>query len=181
MKIHSLAALALATATAAAGAGCGDSSGAGLVPVSGTVTQNGKALEGANVEFIPASDSKDARPGFDTTDAQGGYELLTANTAGVAPGKYTVVVTKYPEGKLEGAAAGVEGQPDPLMAEITADVAAQEAKTSGARKSKGKSSAPEILQAKFEREVPAAGGTFDLKLEEGTTATDTPTPAAARK
>lgn len=70
------------------------------VPVQGTVTMDGKPVEGATVTFMPATQ---ARPGqaaqgnaaVDRTDAKGHYEATTFEAGdGVVPGDYVVTVVK---------------------------------------------------------------------------------------
>ena len=74
-----------------------------LTPVSGTVTQNGEPVAGANVMFLPDPESPGsvAETASGVTDSQGKYELLTAlpgvpieQTKGAAPAKYVVVVSR---------------------------------------------------------------------------------------
>lgn len=69
-------------------AGCSD--GLNLVGVSGTVTFDGRPLEGATVVFRP----KQGRPSAGTTDAQGRYVLrYTAEKRGSLAGEHTVSIT----------------------------------------------------------------------------------------
>lgn len=76
--------------------GCGDapSDAPKLVPVSGTVTLDGKALSRARVVFIPTGDTK----GFGSegvTDEEGKYTLKgNRGGAGAVPGTYKVVISK---------------------------------------------------------------------------------------
>ncbi len=70
-----------------------------MVPVSGTITLNGKAVEHCQVCFFP--ESEDANPlehgyGIAWTDAQGRYELQnTLGEKGIFPGKYKVVLVHF--------------------------------------------------------------------------------------
>lgn len=78
------------------GGGAGGKSDLKTFPVSGTVTQGGKPVEGAVVTFRGATRSASGR-----TDATGKYTLSTAKPGdGAAAGDYKVSITK-----LEGAAA----------------------------------------------------------------------------
>lgn len=82
-------------------AGCGRS---GVVPVSGTVTLDGKPLAHATVVFELQSDDKNPGPGSSgTTDANGRYTLhvMTTNAPGALIGKHKVSITAY-EGDVEG-------------------------------------------------------------------------------
>jgi len=70
--------------------GCGGG-GPETVPVTGTVTYQGKPVEGAEVAFYP----KSGRAATGKTDAEGRFELMTASPGdGAVVGEYTVVVTK---------------------------------------------------------------------------------------
>jgi hypothetical protein len=88
-----------------AGAGCG---GNKPVPVRGSVTLDGKPVEGAMVLFLPESE-KAGRQASGLTGADGSFRLTTFRTDdGALPGNYKVVV-QY--------AAGVEGPPAKGMRE----------------------------------------------------------------
>jgi hypothetical protein len=93
-------------------AGCG-SGGPSLVPVSGTVTLDGKPLEGATITFIPdPSNAKPQTDGGDVTGPGGTFASTYRNRAGLAPGKYKVVVTKPSD-------SAASGQASKLPSEIT--------------------------------------------------------------
>jgi len=82
------AALAVALATA----GCGG----GAASVSGVVTLDGKAVEGASVTFAPASGDGGGLGGsYGKTDAQGRYSLRTVagDKTGAAVGKHKVSIS----------------------------------------------------------------------------------------
>ena len=64
------------------------------VPVSGTVTLDGKPVEGATVTFHPLDDDKEARPATGQTDKAGTFQLKAGNEDGTRPGEYKVVITK---------------------------------------------------------------------------------------
>ena len=87
--------LAAAVSVTLAVAGCGsgldaDYSQIGLVPVSGTVTLDGKPLAGA-VVFFEASDSTRS---YATTDAEGRYRMqFNSEVEGVPPGPKTVRIS----------------------------------------------------------------------------------------
>jgi hypothetical protein len=142
--------------TAASGLlGCGG--GAKLVPVSGTVTLNGKPLKDAAITFLPEDSSTGAFPGEDITGPEGNYKAMTRGRSGLTPGKYKVVViksladtTKVPEAFKD----------DPFMAKLSMEGTADPA---GPRKD----AKPTEIKGEFEREVEPAGGTldFDVKAE----------------
>lgn len=75
--------------------GCGGAPERNLVPVEGTVTLEGQALDGAYVEFVPQG-STPGRGYIGRTDSEGKYQLNTIDGAdGAAPGEYKVVVSKW--------------------------------------------------------------------------------------
>jgi hypothetical protein len=67
-------------------------------PVSGTVTYNGSAVEGASVTFVPDAGG-DAASG--TTDASGNYTLNTKGVAGAPVGSYKVKIVRVQLGNVE--------------------------------------------------------------------------------
>jgi hypothetical protein len=75
-------------------AGCGGEPEdyATLVPVTGTITRNGKPLANARVYFTPDSGNKYKTPGGDSTGPAGNYKLMFKNRSGVSSGKYKVTV-----------------------------------------------------------------------------------------
>jgi hypothetical protein len=88
-------------------AGC-DSFEFQVVPVSGTVTLNGKPLEGALINTQPISDGNNPNPGpgsFAKTDASGSFslELVSPIRAGAVVGTHRVriskVIVKYAPGR----------------------------------------------------------------------------------
>jgi hypothetical protein len=94
--------------------GCGG--GPKLVSVTGTVTMNGKPLEGANISFAPEPGNAVETAGTDITGPEGNYKLMYQGRSGVSPGKYKVAISK-----LE-VKAGVElpenFKKDPMMAKM---------------------------------------------------------------
>ncbi len=82
-----------ALVTASLLGGCGKPKGTAVVPVSGTVTFDGKPIEGAVVMFVPVDKGETASG---ATDTQGKFTLNTASatTPGAVPGSYKVSVTK---------------------------------------------------------------------------------------
>jgi hypothetical protein len=72
-------------------AGCG--SGAGLVPVSGTLTYKGKAVANAYVDFQPET----GRPSWGLTNDQGQFTLeFDSKHKGAVAGKHKVSVRRGP-------------------------------------------------------------------------------------
>ena len=64
------------------------------VPVSGTVTLDGKPVEGATVTFHAVGNDKEGRPASGQTDKSGTFHLKTGNEHGARPGDYKVVIIK---------------------------------------------------------------------------------------
>ncbi|MCC9607738.1 carboxypeptidase-like regulatory domain-containing protein [Blastopirellula sp. JC732] len=64
-------------------------------PVSGTVTVNGRPLEGATVAFAPQGESLNTgRPSLAQTDADGHFQLQTVNGIdGAVIGRHLVAIT----------------------------------------------------------------------------------------
>jgi hypothetical protein len=73
--------------------GCGTKKRLDTVPVSGTVTLDGTAVEGASVVFAPTKSGGMAASG--ATDASGRYKLTTRDpNDGALAGSYSVMVSK---------------------------------------------------------------------------------------
>ena len=72
-------------------AGCSQGGVPGTAPVDGKVTYNGQPVAGATVSFVSEGD---ARMAVGVTNENGIYQLVTLDTNGAMPGKYTVLVTK---------------------------------------------------------------------------------------
>jgi len=75
--------------------GCGD--GPSLVPARGIVTLDGQPLEGATVSFVPVPGNPVSTAGTDATGPQGNFTMTHNGRAGLAPGKYKVLVSKTEE------------------------------------------------------------------------------------
>jgi hypothetical protein len=86
---HSWVLLLVASGVAVLQAGCGDS--LNLAPTTGTVTYNGKPVEGANVTFVPEK----GPIGTGTTDAAGKYSITTDGKPGAIVGKHGVMIGKF--------------------------------------------------------------------------------------
>ena len=73
--------------------GCSGEVGIPTIPVTGTVTQKGKPVEGAIVAFTPSEGGPSASG---ITDASGVYSLTTRSSGdGAVAGKYMVTIAKY--------------------------------------------------------------------------------------
>ncbi len=87
-------------------AGCGSSSGPKTYKVTGTVTMNGKPVEGAVVTFLSTEKQKDA---VGSTNAKGEFKLSTFGPGdGALPGSYKITITK-----LDSPAAPAASTPPP--------------------------------------------------------------------
>ena len=135
--------------------GCGPAAKpvpAGLVPVSGTVSMDGKGLNGATVMFIPTSGQSSDAGGV--TDDAGKYVLKSGEGQGTGalPGEYRVVITRLikPDGSV--VPPSPEKSPMQLMTEENA-----------------KESVPaqysDLLRSKLKATVAASGGTHDFDLK----------------
>jgi hypothetical protein len=124
-----------------------------LVPVSGTVTVNGKPLEGALVSFQPDLSAKSGLPAQDVTGPDGNYLARTKGRSGVVPGKYHVVVTKS---LLDASKAPAEFKDDPFMAQLSQGPLAE--KTPAQREK-------EQIEQSFDCEIPPEGGVQDFDVK----------------
>lgn len=124
---------------------------AGAVPVTGTVTLDGKPVGGCRVIYFPTVSSQgDGASG--TTDSAGKYELnsLVGNetAVGAPPGSYKVIISRMV--RPDGTPMPPDSQEPPMM--------------SGARESlavKYSDFNTTILSAN----VSSSGGTFDFELK----------------
>ncbi len=128
--------------------GCGEQSyEPKLVPVSGTVTFNGKPLEGATIVFVPTQGNKDQTSASDITGVECNYKAMTGGRSGVAPGRYKVIVEKpdvsgsMPEGIHD----------DPYMASIIAKARDRKSKGAGGKRALPSRSRPRPSIAKCQR------------------------------
>ncbi len=70
------------------------------VPVSGSVSYQGKPVDGASITFLAGDGG--GRSASGTTDSQGAFQLTTFSTSdGALPGDYTVTIAKM-ESKIGG-------------------------------------------------------------------------------
>jgi hypothetical protein len=94
--------LTCALLTALVALGCRDTrQSANLIPVTGTVTLNGKPLDNAVVSFLPQGDTRGGGGGS-PTDAAGKYELHSKDGKGMVPGSYKVTISRrlMPDGSI---------------------------------------------------------------------------------
>jgi len=135
--------------------GCG--SGPKLVPVSGTVTLNGKPLKDAAILFLPDESNREGLPGQDQTGPEGNYKVMTNGRSGLVPGKYRVVVTKstVDASKLPG-----DFKDDPYMGKLVAEGPAP-AGDMAARKTPKSTE----ITGEFNSEVLPGGGVLDYDVK----------------
>jgi len=98
---HCLSAAAL-LATALVLAGCGD--GMNLKPATGTITYNGKPVDGAAVSFL----SEKGVVATGSTDSEGKFTISTNGKPGASVGKHKVSVSK-----TQSAVGGMPANPTP--------------------------------------------------------------------
>lgn len=155
MKIRTTLATSLAIALVPLFSGCGEG-GPALVPVSGTVTINGKPLEGATVQFNPdLAANKDGRYAEDVTGPEGNYKLMTNGRSGIVPGKYKVTISKAAVAASPRATENFKD--DPFMAQMST-----EPLNVGNAKPRNVS---EAIEYKVDRDVPAEGGVQDIDVK----------------
>jgi len=140
--------------------GCGGG-GPRLVPVSGTVTLNGKPFRDAQILFLPDDSNKGGMAGADLTGPEGNYKAMTNGRSGLVPGKYKVVVVKT---TVDLSKVPPEFKDDPYMAQLVLEGPDGGAQSPSARPRPPK---PNETKQEFEREIPADGGVqdFDVKAE----------------
>lgn len=98
---HSVLLLAVCFALA----GCGGS-GVNLAPVTGVITNDGKPVEGAMIEFFP----EDGRASVGATNAAGEYTLKYSDDAGAVIGTCRVQITPGIALDQPDETGGTEGQ-----------------------------------------------------------------------
>jgi hypothetical protein len=137
--------------------GCGG--GPKLVPVSGTVTLNGKPLGDADILFVPTEENTEGLAGNDKTGPEGNYKAMTNGRAGLVPGQYKVIISRS---LVDTAKVRPEFKDDPIMAQIVAEGAGAARKDPVAKDSK-----PTEIKGEFDREVEPGGAIldFDVKAE----------------
>lgn len=121
------------------------------VKVTGTVTLDGKSLEGVSVRFAPMVE-KGYHGASGQTDASGKYELVTdigndKSRPGVIPGDYLIYVSRLV--KPDGSLVPANSKEPPMM--------------SGARDTIPLKYSGEKEQLRYS--VKPEGGTFDMKLD----------------
>ena len=114
----------------------------------GTVTLNGKAVEGATVNFYPMEGTVSS---IGSTDASGKYSLTTyRSNDGALPGQYKVSIVKYEGGAPPpSAAAAPSGQLPTADIEHATYVPPKENPTGAAQGSAGSSGPKSLLPAKY--------------------------------
>jgi hypothetical protein len=146
----------LAVVVLAAGfAGCSGGGGREptLVPVSGTVTLDGKPLAGASVSFVPQAGTEGAGA-FGTTDAEGRYTLdHRSGKPGIEPGTYTVSFSKM------GLKDGSPIPPGKTAADVEAVEQVPRQYTPGFQSTNDTPATAALVEA--------SGGTFDFALVSG--------------
>ncbi len=95
------------------GSGCGDG-GPDIATVEGTVTMDGKPLEGATVVFVPPG----GRPAGGPTDAKGKYVLnFSGGRKGAIPGENRVQITTKSDPHTAADGKPVPGKPETIPTE----------------------------------------------------------------
>ncbi|AGA30926.1 hypothetical protein Sinac_6866 [Singulisphaera acidiphila DSM 18658] len=144
--------------------GCSES-GPKLLPIHGTVTNNGKPVEGASVIFTPDPSNALGQPATDVSGPDGNYKLMTNNRAGVAAGKYRVAVIKVPP------------PPESTNESFTSDPFMAQLSVSGPDAKKKNNPASATLEDSFEREVTAQDPVMDFDIKSKSTSASAATAA----
>jgi len=138
--------------------GCGQ--GSKLLPASGTITYQGKPVDGALVTFLGEGNVL----GSGTTDAAGKFTISTLGKPGAVPGKNAVAITKTTGGSA--APAGMKAQATPPSAEEIQKMQAEmKSSMSGAKVKQllpAKYANPEL--SGFTADVQPGKSTFDFTL-----------------
>lgn len=77
--------------------GCSEHDGLERAPITGTLTIKGEPLPNASIQFIPAGSTTPGAGALGVSDASGKFTVISSrqNDAGVPPGEYTVVVSRW--------------------------------------------------------------------------------------
>jgi hypothetical protein len=136
--------------------GCGES-GPPMGTVTGTVTLDDKPMPNLMVVFVPKAGGQTSTA---TTNSEGKYELLGANSKGALVGLHTVSITTVRE-------AAAPGPDFSNIPSDSADYAKQGDPSQYAKAAQWKELIPEKYNAKTElvEEVKAGANTIDLILK----------------
>lgn len=125
-----------------------------LLPVSGTVTQNGKPMPNATITFMPAEGNTHSTPGVDATGPEGNYKIRYKNRMGLAAGKYRVAIE--PALEVDQADTPPEFAEDPYMAQMSRGIVPGE---------KRKGADAKLIKNEFEAEVNESSDVFDFDVK----------------
>ncbi len=128
-----------------------------LVPVSGTVTLNGKPFRDADILFVPTEANKAGLAGSDRTGPEGNYKAMTNGRSGLVPGQYKVIISKS---LVDTTGVPTEFKDDPYMAKLVLE--GPESVQRGTAAQAGK---PTEIKGEFESEVPPGGGILDYDVK----------------
>ncbi|WP_250846677.1 carboxypeptidase regulatory-like domain-containing protein [Aquisphaera insulae] len=146
-----------------AGCGSGDETESyTLTRVTGTVTLDGKPLDGAKVIFTPQGNRPDT-PGSDMTGREGTYTIMYRGRAGVAKGKYSVLVAKTIQDGTDGAAPDAPGEFSESAA--LAAMKKQADLTADSVKRVARKTRPVSVSQTFDREVGDRATVLDFDLK----------------
>lgn len=154
---------AAAVAALASGCGTGDETDYyALTPVSGTVTLDGKPLDGAKIIFTPQGNDPDT-PGSDVSGREGNFKVMYRGRSGVAKGKYSVLVSKTVEGAADEAADDNTGEFS--EAAVLAAMKKQGELTAAAVKHGARKARSVVVTETFNREVGDKATILDFDLK----------------
>lgn len=140
-----------------------------VYPVSGTITQKGKPVEGAIVAFTPLI-AGSGLPASGISDATGGYKLTTRNSGdGAAVGKYRISLAKYDKKLEPKKTEGTEKLADPYDITNEYPTGYNEMQASEIAASLSKNLLPkkyaDPTTSNFEAEVAKGANSFDFKAD----------------
>jgi hypothetical protein len=158
--VRTFASLALAGLI---GCGSSDEDSFTLVRVTGTITQNGKPLAGADVSFVPQAGNKNSTPGVDQSGPQGNYMPKFKGRTGLAPGKYKVTI--IPPDEVSASKVPEKFQSDPMMFNIMKQAQGTAKKASDKK---------EVLKNEFDAEVPDKDVVLDFDVKASSAAGSAP-------
>jgi len=79
--------------------GCGEHDGLERAEITGILTNQGKPLPNASVQFLPAGGGTPGMGALGVADAEGRFKVISSRQSdeGIPPGEYTVVVSRFAE------------------------------------------------------------------------------------
>jgi len=91
--------MTVAVALCLVAAGCSEHDGLERTEITGALTNQGQPLPFASVQFVPAGGGTPGMGALGVADADGRFTVISSrqNDAGIPPGDYTVIVSRFAE------------------------------------------------------------------------------------